>query len=89
LILAAYTKVIQYILRYEEKKEKKPDLRWTYLKPAPMVGDKPLDPRPLTVKVDPGIAEVVRSLPNASAWLRRVIGEAAQRELMGGNERAK
>jgi hypothetical protein len=28
---------------------------------------------------------LVRSLPNRSAWLRRVITEAAQRELMGGD----
>jgi hypothetical protein len=28
------------------------------------------------------IDAVVRSLPNRSAWLRRVITEAAQRELM-------
>jgi hypothetical protein len=29
---------------------------------------------------------VVRFLPNRSAWLRRVITEAAQRELMKGDE---
>jgi hypothetical protein len=27
-----------------------------------------------------------RSLPNRSAWLRRIITEAAQRELMKGDE---
>jgi hypothetical protein len=32
------------------------------------------------------IDAVVRSLPNRSAWLRRVITEAAKRELMNVNE---
>jgi hypothetical protein len=32
------------------------------------------------------IDAVVRSLPNRSAWLRRVITEAAKRELMNTNE---
>jgi hypothetical protein len=40
----------------------------------------------LSAKVPIDIDAVVRSLPNKSAWLRRVITEAAQRELMGGNE---
>jgi hypothetical protein len=34
------------------------------------------------VKLPIHIDDVVRSLPNRSAWLRRVITEAAQRELM-------
>lgn len=29
---------------------------------------------------------VVRALPNRSAWLRRVVSEAAKRELMGSQE---
>jgi hypothetical protein len=32
------------------------------------------------------IDEMVRSLPNRSAWLRRVITEAAQRELIKDGE---
>jgi hypothetical protein len=31
-------------------------------------------------------AAIVRSLPNKAVWLRRIITEAAQRELMGGDE---
>jgi hypothetical protein len=40
----------------------------------------------LSAKVPILIDAAVRSLPNKSAWLRRVITEAAQRELMGGNK---
>lgn len=29
---------------------------------------------------------IVRALPNRSAWLRRVVSEAAKRELMGSQE---
>jgi hypothetical protein len=36
----------------------------------------------MTVKLLESIDAAVRSLPNRSAWLRRVITEAAQRELM-------
>jgi hypothetical protein len=35
-----------------------------------------------SVKLPVGIDSAVRSLPNRTAWLRRVITEAAQRELM-------
>ncbi len=40
----------------------------------------------LGVRVAADIDAVVRSLPNRSAWLRRIITEAAQRELMKGDE---
>jgi hypothetical protein len=36
----------------------------------------------MTVKLFEDIDTAVRSLPNRSEWLRRVITEAAQRELM-------
>jgi hypothetical protein len=47
---------------------------------------EPLADAQLQVRVFRDIDALVRSLPNKSAWLRRVITEAAQRELMGGNE---
>jgi hypothetical protein len=37
---------------------------------------------PLSVAVGKDVDAAVRALPNRSAWLRRVITEAAQRELM-------
>jgi hypothetical protein len=40
----------------------------------------------LSARVPLEIDAVVRSLPNRSAWLRRVITEAARRELMNVNE---
>jgi hypothetical protein len=46
----------------------------------------PLAETALMARVPIHIDAIVRSLPNKSAWLRRVITEAAQRELMGGNE---
>jgi|GEM_PF-3650556 len=39
--------------------------------------------RPLTVRVLEEVDTVIRSLPEPSAWLRRVITEAAERELLG------
>ncbi|WP_448380904.1 hypothetical protein [Gloeomargarita sp.] len=38
--------------------------------------------RPLTVKVLEELDTVIRALPEPSAWLRRVITEAAKRELL-------
>ncbi len=51
--------------------------------PSPFnpLGDQPMPRRPLSVKVDSEIDELIRSLPNRSEWLRRVITEAAEREL--------
>jgi hypothetical protein len=40
----------------------------------------------LSARVPLEIDAAVRSLPNRSAWLRRVITEAAKRELMNTNE---
>jgi hypothetical protein len=42
----------------------------------------PLSNKAIGIKLPVEIDEVVRSLPNRSAWLRQVITEAAQRELM-------
>ncbi len=41
---------------------------------------------PLSARVPVEVDLVVRALPLKTAWLRRVITEAAQRELMGGDE---
>lgn len=42
----------------------------------------PLAERQVQVRLFEDVDAVVRSLPNRSAWLRRVITEAAKRELM-------
>jgi hypothetical protein len=47
---------------------------------------EPLAREQLQVRVFRDVDEAVRSLPNKTAWLRRVIAEAARRELMGGDE---
>jgi hypothetical protein len=52
----------------------------------PLLGDEPLDPRPISTKVTKEIAEVVRALPNPSAWVRDVITEAARREFLSTSE---
>jgi hypothetical protein len=41
---------------------------------------------PVAVALPKDIDKVVRSLPNRSEWLRRVITEAAQRELLNQDE---
>jgi hypothetical protein len=62
--------------------------RTDQLIPLPRCDDStaPLADGQLQVRVFKDIDAAVRSLPNRSAWLRRVITEAAQRELMGGDE---
>ena len=52
------------------------------------VGDKPLSPQlpPINVRLTPDIDQLVRSLPNRSEWLRRVITEAAKKELISEQE---
>ncbi|WP_071592250.1 hypothetical protein [Pseudanabaena sp. PCC 6802] len=47
---------------------------------------QPLAETQVQVRLFRDIDALVRSLPNRSAWLRRVITEAAQRELMGGSQ---
>jgi hypothetical protein len=49
------------------------------------IEDQSMADKPLSVRVKQEIYEAVRSLPNSSAWLRTLITEAAQRELMGGD----
>lgn len=44
-------------------------------------GDQVLAAKPLAVKLPQRIDSVIRSLPNKAEWLRRVITEAAEREL--------
>ena len=40
----------------------------------------------IAVKLPEDIDKAVRNVPNMAAWLRRVITEAAQRELMDAQE---
>lgn len=56
------------------------------LKSFPRVTDEPLSKKPLCVKVEQSIDDAVRSLPNPSDWLRRVITEAVKKELQHPNE---
>jgi hypothetical protein len=45
-----------------------------------------LSKKAIAVKLPVDVDVVVRSVPNMAAWLRRVITEAAQRELIQGDE---
>jgi hypothetical protein len=45
-------------------------------------GTEPLAEKLLCVRLTQSVDARVRSLPNMSSWVRRVITEAAQRELM-------
>jgi hypothetical protein len=47
---------------------------------------EPLAERNVTVRLFRDVDMLVQALPNRSAWLRRVITEAAQRELMKDGE---
>ncbi len=42
--------------------------------------------KPLCVGMPPEIDALIRALPNRSEWMRRVLTEAAKRELMEGEE---
>lgn len=46
------------------------------------VGDEPLSKQVVGVRLPESIHALVQTLPNRTEWLRRVITEAAQRELM-------
>jgi hypothetical protein len=48
----------------------------------------PLADRQIQVRLTRNVDAAVRSLPNKTAWLRRVIAEAAQRELMKDGDRS-
>ncbi|WAS04918.1 hypothetical protein LQF76_05870 [Gloeomargaritales cyanobacterium VI4D9] len=58
-----------------------------HLKPFKPKGDQPMSGR-LFVRVTSDIEQLVKSLPDSPAWLRRVITEAARRELLGENASA-
>lgn len=45
-----------------------------------------LSKKAIAVKLPVAIDSAVRSVPDMAAWLRRVIAEAAQRELMHGDK---
>jgi hypothetical protein len=45
-----------------------------------------LSKKAIAVKLPVDVDVVVRSVPHMAAWLRRVITEAAQRELIQGDE---
>jgi hypothetical protein len=57
-------------------------------RPVSDLPDEPLSSKPLAVKVGESIHNIVVSLPQRDRinWLRRVITEAAQRELMKEGE---
>jgi hypothetical protein len=65
-----------------------PTPRLDNLRPTPRMDETtdPLAASALMARIPVHIDAVVRSLPNRSAWLRRVITEAAQRELIKGGE---
>jgi hypothetical protein len=46
------------------------------------VGDEPLSKQVVGVRLPESIHALIQTLPNRTEWLRRVIIEAAQRELM-------
>lgn len=64
------------------------DHRLKNLKSIPRMDDTtdPLAASALMARVPIPVDNAVRSLPNRSAWLRRVITEAALRELMGDGD---
>ena len=73
---------------YTPNKVPNPKPRKEFLRPKPRAdGSKEkLAQQSMTVKLFENVDAAVRSLPNRSAWLRRVITEAAQRELMKDGE---
>jgi hypothetical protein len=84
LLYSLYTTIIQDMGN--------PNPRPENLKPIPRHDDTtdPLAASALMARVPIPIDAAVRSLPNRTAWLRRVITEAAQRELMkDGSEAAR
>ncbi len=53
------------------------------LKPFSPIGSEALADKQIQVRLPKDVDEAVRSLPDKTDWLRRVIVEAAKRELMG------
>ncbi|ACK74060.1 hypothetical protein PCC7424_5490 (plasmid) [Gloeothece citriformis PCC 7424] len=58
-----------------------------HLKPYHAIASNntPLADKPLTIRLPVDIDEAIRALPNRSEWMRRVLVEAAKRELIGEN----
>lgn len=50
------------------------------------IGAEPLSKQVIGVRLPESIHELVYKLPNRAEWLRRVISEAALRELAAGEE---
>jgi hypothetical protein len=65
-----------------------PEFKAQQFKPQGEVNG-PLSNKAIGIKLPVEIDEVVRSLPNKAVWLRRVISEAAQRELIQGDALSK
>jgi hypothetical protein len=65
-----------------------PKPKTEYLRPIQRMDDtqEPLAALALSARVAVHIDAIVRQHPNRSAWLRRVITEAAQRELINQRE---
>ena len=60
-----------------------PNPKTDHLKPYQAIAsENPLAEKPLTIRVPIDIDEAIRALPNRSVWMRRVLTEAAQRELL-------
>jgi hypothetical protein len=60
-------------------------LRAKQFKAQGVVSEK-LAKRPIAVKLPESVDRLVRETPESAAWLRQVITEAAQRDLMGHSE---
>jgi hypothetical protein len=54
-----------------------------------LVGDEPLAKQVVGIRLPQSVHQLVYPLPNRSEWLRRVITEAAQRELLNRDGEAK
>jgi hypothetical protein len=71
-----------------------PSPRKEFLRPYRAVGDLPDEPlgsQPIAVRVGQSIQAAIHELPRADriTWLRRVITEAAQRELLNQDGEVK
>jgi hypothetical protein len=53
------------------------------------MGDEPLERKPLAIKVSASLRERIQKIPNWPDWARKVLNEAAQRELLNQDEEAK
>jgi hypothetical protein len=60
-----------------------PNPRTDHLKPYQVVAnDVQLAEKPLAVRVSAEVDTVIRALPNKAEWMRRVLTEAAEKELL-------